>query len=120
MMHIPGHVLALTAAEAHDVATVIFAHSQVVAKNGQRIHPRVLQLAADLASASGTTELPVEPLGETVSYEHINSAEAADLLGYTDRYVRNLAKQGRLPGVKRGNSWFFPREEVETFRDYRG
>ncbi|NLO07405.1 MAG: helix-turn-helix domain-containing protein [candidate division WS1 bacterium] len=44
--------------------------------------------------------------------EVMNVEEVADLLGFHPEYVREMARTGRIPGVKVGRKWRFVREQV--------
>ena len=44
--------------------------------------------------------------------EVLNAEQAADLLKFHVEYVRELARQGKIPAVKVGGSWRFVREEI--------
>lgn len=43
---------------------------------------------------------------------YIASAAMAERLGYDPEYVRNMARSGRIPGVKIGGRWHFDPVEV--------
>lgn len=50
----------------------------------------------------------------TLSRQTYNLTEVAALLGLSDRYVYDLARQGRLTGViKFGNRWLLPRSKLD-------
>ena len=40
--------------------------------------------------------------------ELLTSIEAADYLGWSDQYVRQLARERRIPCLKLGRQWRFP------------
>ncbi len=43
--------------------------------------------------------------------------DVAKLLGYHEQYVRFMAAQGKLPGIKRGRIWLFNESEIfEKFK----
>jgi len=41
--------------------------------------------------------------------------EATELSGYTDQYLRRMAKQGRLHAIKRGYFWLIERASLEAY-----
>jgi len=46
--------------------------------------------------------------------------EAGLLLDYHPEYVRELSRQGRLPGLKVGpRAWVYDREELEAWKERR-
>ena len=47
--------------------------------------------------------------------EWITTAEAAELTGYTARYIRKALKRGILKGQKRGRDWFVSKAQVEAY-----
>lgn len=56
---------------------------------------------------------------------NLRISDVAKLLGYHEQYVRYMASQGKLPGIKRGRIWLFNESEIfekiktdtKTFRD---
>lgn len=49
-----------------------------------------------------------------VTNEYISQRDAAKLLGYTDRTIRNMIGDGRLKGYRLGRSVRLKRAEVEA------
>ena len=41
--------------------------------------------------------------------------EAADIIGITDARVRQLIRDGALPGIRKGRFWLVRRRDVELF-----
>ncbi len=39
--------------------------------------------------------------------------EIAEMLGFTPSWVRELARNGQIPAMKRGHAWVFDRESVK-------
>lgn len=116
-IHVPAIVLDMNDARA--LADVAFAAADLAASRGARINPRALRLAEQIRSASGITEHPDIGKSHPYEYERIDAATAADILGCSTRNVRALATRGRLPGNKQGKQWWFNRDDVEVFRDFR-
>lgn len=116
---LPAGGVILSMADAKDLAATILAAQDLAARHGARLKSNVLIIAAELTSADGETEQPALPTAETVEYEQIDADTAAELLGCSPRNVRDLAARGRLPGVKRGGRWWFNRDDLQVFRDYR-
>lgn len=52
-----------------------------------------------------------ETVSATADLDMMTSAEAADILGTTQRHMARLAPT--LGGVKRSNRWWIPRREIE-------
>jgi excisionase family DNA binding protein len=53
----------------------------------------------------------------------LNVFETAELLGYHPQTVRDLARKGELPALKRRHAWYFNKAEIEnliskTSKDY--
>lgn len=67
-----------------------------------------------LASDVGRSELPTVPLARRSSHDEISTAEAAAMLGLTDRTVRSMLDRGELLGRKLNpRSWAVARASVE-------
>ena len=49
--------------------------------------------------------------------EWITTAEAAELTGYTDAYLRQLIGRGRLQAKKRGRDWFLGKANVLAYTE---
>lgn len=111
--------IVLDMADARALADVAFAAADLAATRGARISPRALQLAEQIRSVSGTTEQTELHQPHPYEYERIDATTAADILGCSPRNVRALAARGRLPGDKQGKQWWFNRDDVEVFRDFR-
>ncbi len=60
-----------------------------------------------------------EPEGEPQSGLWLTSAQAADLLGLTDRAVRLAIYEERLQAERVGGRWVIHREDLEHFRAAR-
>jgi hypothetical protein len=76
---------------------------------------------AAVASAAGSSNFrrrDVEPEVAPAS-DVMGSAEAADLLGLTDRAVRLACEQQRLRGEQVDGRWRIARIDVETFAGER-
>jgi excisionase family DNA binding protein len=46
----------------------------------------------------------------------ITVAEAAARTGYTERHIRRLLRQQKIPGKKLGRDWLLTLEAVENYR----
>lgn len=44
----------------------------------------------------------------------LNVVQTADLLGYHPQTVRDLARKGALPALKRRHAWYFNQQEIEA------
>ena len=44
--------------------------------------------------------------------EFLSTAEAAELLGYSEYHVRELAKKKQIPALRVRRRWRFPRERI--------
>ena len=52
---------------------------------------------------------------------YIDADEAAKFLEYTPARIRALAREGKLPCIKRGRAWFFkPEELLMNFKSAEG
>ena len=47
----------------------------------------------------------------------IDTREAAEVTGYTVRYLQRLARDSKVEAVKLGRDWFFNRESVVSWRE---
>ncbi|OFQ35886.1 hypothetical protein HMPREF2943_10500 [Corynebacterium sp. HMSC072D12] len=116
---ISGDFMILGYSDARRLSTAVLAAADLAQRHGANLNPKILHLAAQIHSATGHSE-PVRPTFEdTAEYEQITTASAAEILGCSERNVRRLAQRGRLPGVRNGKPWYFNREDVEAYRDYR-
>jgi hypothetical protein len=70
------------------------------------------------ASADGSAEAIVTemPAGST----EIDTSRAADLMGVTPSRVRQLARNGALPGRKVASTWLLDRTSVELRKECNG
>lgn len=57
--------------------------------------------------------MPLSPQVSDVSSEYWTSEEMAALLKVTKETIRLKARKKRLPGVRLGRSWLFPRRAVK-------
>ena len=46
--------------------------------------------------------------------EILDVAGAAQALGFSTKYIRQLAREGKLPGTKFGNTWRFLRSDLRS------
>lgn len=118
MHHYKESCFILTPEEATKVARTLLEANAALARQGAKI-PASMIAFANAVYANVKAQKPIEDTGETVEYEQITSAEAAEILGCGDANVRALARTGRLPGARRGGIWTFNRCDVVAFRDYR-
>lgn len=44
----------------------------------------------------------------------LNVLQTATLLGYHPQTVRDLARKGELPALKRRHAWYFNKQEIEN------
>lgn len=51
--------------------------------------------------------------------ELIDTAEAAQILDVTPRWVRDLIERGDLPAQRVGNQWVLTRQDVEDYKQKR-
>ena len=47
--------------------------------------------------------------------DYLTIEEATELSGYTDQYLRRMARRGRLPAIKRGHFWLVARAALEAY-----
>lgn len=45
----------------------------------------------------------------------LNIEQVAEMLGYSEPYLRTLAREKKIPALKRFRQWLFCKEELETF-----
>lgn len=117
--NLPGHGVAIPYADARRLAETVFALADFCRRRGQRVNPGIMKLAGEIVSICGNPEPPPHVDEETVEHEQIDVSAAAEILGCSTRNVRTLADRKRLPGWKQQGKWWFNRDDVETFRDYR-
>ena len=66
-------------------------------------------MASDISSWAG-----IEKAGAILKDQFLTAEEFAGLFRYSVRYVRQLARDGKIPGAfKFGGQWLFRRKEVE-------
>lgn len=114
-----GDVLIINHNDAHLLSRAVLSAADLAHRYGAIIDPKVLRLAAQIHSVTGHSEPARISFEDNVEYEQVTTARAAEILGCTERNVRRLAERRRLPGVKNGKSWFFNRDDVEVYRDYK-
>lgn len=118
-LSLSGDLLIITHSDAHLLSRAILSAADLAHRHGATINPRVLRLAAQIHSATGHPEPARTSFEDNAEYEQVTTARAAEILGCTERNVRRLAERRRLPGVKNGKSWYFNRDDVEVYRDYK-
>ena len=85
----------------------------LVAINFDRSIPR---RASTERQASRERSRPVNVVSKFQDY-NLRIPDVAKLLGYHEQYVRFMAAQGKLPGIKRGRIWLFNESEIfEKFK----
>lgn len=82
------------------VAPVLEAWERAAAAHAERV-------LAVPASARGRADAPAETAGAESDAQVVGVAEAAALLGVSERQVRRLAATGALPGRLIGGAWVF-------------
>lgn len=116
---IPAGAIVLPVDAARSLSRAVFSSADFAARHGARIDPTVLQLAAEISSATGETARPPLLLDEAIQHELIDANTAAKMLGCSPRNVRDLASRDRIPGNKVAGRWQFTRDDIEVFRDWR-
>lgn len=110
----------LSKQEADLIARTLVEANRAVSRVGARLPPAALDFARLVFDTEKAKALEAEA-NETLEYEEISAAEAADIMGCTDTNVRTLARAGRLHGHQRQNGrWTFNRYDVENFANHRG
>lgn len=117
--YFPAGGVILNRDDAVALGRAIIAAQDIAGRHGARLQSNVLVLAAELTSIDGDTEPAPPATTDHVEYEQIDTTTAANILGCSPRNVRDLADRDRLPGVKRGRSWWFNRDDVLVYRDFR-
>lgn len=118
MIRLTKNTVVLSDAEATDLAQAVMAAHQYMRTHGAGLKASVVVLAANIDSSSGNTDNTDNPADEHVEHEQIDSAQAAHILGCSERNVRYLVNAGRLPGHKVGGRWQFNRDDITVFRDF--
>ncbi|KGF15163.1 helix-turn-helix domain-containing protein [Corynebacterium freneyi] len=117
-----NRVVVLSPYEARTLAKTVLRYDRTV-PGGLRPHVRKL---ADTVLA-GLPSLPAEPeMASPLRTHHevrgadvVTTGEAARILDVTPRRVTQLAKEEKLPGNKPNGRWFFLRDDIEAYRDFR-
>ena len=113
----------LDAADADYLARALALFEEVLAKQGSRPSPRLVDLERRLSRASSdatrsTTSGYVSGAKDSAdrdalsAYEFVDTERAANILGCTPGNVRDLARRGRLPAVRSGGRWLYPAAAV--------
>lgn len=69
------------------------------------------------ASAGGSAEVVAAEVPSGLEAVEVTTVVAADMLGVTDRRVRQLIASGRLPARQVGRSWVIERDAVVALRE---
>lgn len=120
----------LDPADADYLARALVLFEEVLAKQGSRPSPRLVDLERRLTRA--TSDATRSPTGENVSaatdstqrevlsaYEFLDSERAANILGCTPGNVRDLARRGRLPAVHTHGRWLYPAAAIVARAEHR-
>lgn len=116
---VPAGAVLVEAGDLLVLVSIVAQCHDVLLRSGRVVHPEIKNILDKLSSVAGTSELVDSPVEDHVVYEQIDTKTAADILGYSDRYVRELASTGRIPGDFRGGRWVFSRDDVEVYRDFK-
>ena len=74
---------------------------------------------AAISSARGTDPVPLAELARHSVGEEMGTDAAADLLGITERYVRQLCANATITARKVGDHWLIERTEVLDYKRTR-
>lgn len=121
----------LDAADADYLARALALFEEVLAKQGSRPSPRLVDLERRLSRASSdatrsTTGGYVSGAKDSAdrdalsAYEFVDTERAANILGCTPGNVRDLARRGRLPAIRSGGRWLYPAAAVVARAERQG
>lgn len=71
------------------------------------------------ASDTGSKPAPVSEVAPSLTREWLTVAQAAGLIGITDRAVRLAITERRLPATRSGRAWQIERSDVNDYRAQR-
>lgn len=122
-MRIPGDSILITADAARAIALVMKSHEEEVSRKGGKTLQEVVDIRHDLERATnsgipGDVRKKVEESDNGMS-EEISVDKAAEMLGVSDRHVRNLINNRTLTGKKRRNKWMITKQDVEVYMNDR-
>lgn len=112
---IPGKSVILTEEAARKVAAILERRETEIDLRGGTVHPELVNIRLALQNASADPQKQrnaIENWDDGISDE-LSTAEAADLIGVSDRHVRQLVARGDLTGDKRAGKLWLNRLEVE-------
>ena len=89
-------------------------------RNGCRVHPAILDELARRREALRGVPPPLLRSVDDVPAELIGTAEAARLLGTSERTVRNMIRDGRLWSTRVGKLWRLDADEVHRLAAVSG
>jgi DNA (cytosine-5)-methyltransferase 1 len=49
--------------------------------------------------------------------EYVTTEEAAEILGYSPKYIRRMLRNGKLPAEKVGRLWLIHRDTVREYQE---
>lgn len=116
---LPKGGVVIDASTALKLCDALLSVNDYANRHGAMLNSELLTLTAEITSAVGSSEEAPPALDEAFEYELIDAKTAAELLGCTERNIRDLANRHRIPGRKVAGRWQFNREDVEVYRDYR-
>lgn len=114
---IPGKSVIITEEAARKVAAVLERRETEIDLRGGTVHPELVNIRLALQNASADPQKQrnaIENWDDGIS-EELSTAEAAELIGVSDRHVRNLAERGVLTRDKRAGKLWLNRLEVEQY-----
>lgn len=128
----PVEGVLLTRAEVEFIAVALTRLSEVAFQANQRVHPAVVDMRDKLrhavtvspADADAGTSVQETAWFQDVSYdyvhhEHVDTAEAARIIGCSAANVRDLCRRGVLPSRRSGHRWLPYAHAVQQYADYR-
>ena len=113
----------LDASDADYLARAMKLLAALLAKQGSRPSPRLVDLERRLSRASSdATRSATSGYASGAkdsadrdalsAYEFVDTERAANILGCTPGNVRDLARRGRLPAIRSGGRWLYPAAAV--------
>lgn len=112
---IPGKSVIITSEAAQKVAAILERRETEIDLRGGTVHPELVNIRLALQNASADPQKQrnsIENWDDEISDE-LSTSEAAELIGVSDRHVRDLVAQGKLSGDKRAGKLWLNRLEVE-------
>lgn len=119
---VPCDSVLITKEAARAIAVILHRREKEIHLRGGAMPPQLVEIrkALQAGSAESDNQRTYMPEWDDKNSDEMTTTEAAEMLNMTDRSVRRLVANGKLPGLKRSERLWIKRMDIERFKDERG